>query len=83
MMCIDVLADGLLWFGGSSILQIVKCGLKMRHNQVTMKCKILSQAQSQNSLLIYANTAPLKLRGVALAYVRGIWHCKFNTVKNP
>lgn len=32
----------------------------MRHNQVTMKCKILSQAQGQNCLLIYANTVPLK-----------------------
>lgn len=60
MMHNGILADGLLWFCGSSILQIVKCGLKMRHNQVTMKCKILSQAQGQNCLLIYANTVPLK-----------------------
>lgn len=83
MMHIDILADGLLWFCGSSILQIVKCDLKMRHNQVTMKCKILSQAHVQNSLLIYANTVPLKLCGVSLAYVRGIWHCRVNTMKNP
>lgn len=32
----------------------------MSHNQVTMKCKMLSQARGQNCLLRYANTALLK-----------------------
>ena len=77
MMQNGILADGFLWFCGSTILQIVKCGLKMRHNQVTMEFEILSQAQGQNCLLIYANIVPLKCVELHLLILE-----KFGTV-NP
>lgn len=77
-----ILADGLLWFCGSSILQIVKCGLKMRHNQVTMKCKDAFPGTGPELLAKICKHSSAEMRGVALAHVRGIWHCQFNTVKS-
>lgn len=56
----------------------------MRHNQVTMECKILSQAQGQNFLVIYANTVPLKYVELHLLMLKNlalqIQYCENSTI---